>query len=217
MDSIKSKPAPELELPSSTKTVRVRAIDTTTRMACDAYAFVQPQIQGHEKLNFKTMCFLIEHEGEHILFDCGSRKDFWNGSPHTQSMIGGHVPAVEIEYGVDEILTMQGFGLQDLSMALLLSRLSSRWRTDADDRQRPSSGATGTGTISVTDPSSRLGLTLLLDLDSPRISSPVGQRIPRVQYSQATYSKPISYSGHRLSANLVPHAEATVFTNQSFH
>ncbi|KAM6510428.1 hypothetical protein FSOLCH5_010868 [Fusarium solani] len=114
MDNIKSKPAPDLELPSSTRTVRVRAIDTTTQMACDAHAFVQPQIKGHEKLNFKTMCFLIEHEGEHILFDCGSRKDFWNGSPHTQSMIGGHVPAVEIKYGVDEILTMRGFNLHDL-------------------------------------------------------------------------------------------------------
>lgn len=122
MKTIKPKPLPALDLPASDKTVRVKAIDTTTRMACDARAFVQPQVKGHEKLYLKTMCFLIEHEGksgpENILFDCGSRKDFWNGSPQTQRMIGGHVPAVEIEYGVDEVLTRGGFDLNKLSMWL---------------------------------------------------------------------------------------------------
>ncbi|CAG9946968.1 unnamed protein product [Clonostachys rosea f. rosea IK726] len=129
MESIKAKPIPALELPNSQKIVRVRAIDTTTRMACDARAFVQPQIKGHEKLNFKTMCFLIEHEGksvtEHILFDCGSRTDFWNGSPQTQRMIGGHVPAVDIKYGVDEILTQGGFDLADLKAIIW-----SHWHWD---------------------------------------------------------------------------------------
>ncbi|KAH7150757.1 beta-lactamase-like protein [Fusarium sp. MPI-SDFR-AT-0072] len=114
MGDIKSEKAPTLELPSSSKTVRVKAIDTTTRMSCDANAFVQPQIKNHERLNFKTLCFLLEHDGEFILFDCGSRKDFWNSSPQTSKMIGSHVPGLEIKSGVDEILVNQGFDLDNL-------------------------------------------------------------------------------------------------------
>ncbi|RKK10095.1 hypothetical protein BFJ65_g15395 [Fusarium oxysporum f. sp. cepae] len=114
MGDIKSEKAPTLELPSSSKTVRVQAIDTTTRMSCDANAFVQPQIKNHERLNFKTLCFLLEHDGEFILFDCGSRKDFWNSSPQTSKMIGSHVPGLEIKSGVDEILVNQGFDLDNL-------------------------------------------------------------------------------------------------------
>lgn len=119
MSEIRPEPAPQVSLPSSPSTVRVRAIDTTTRMVVDASAFVQPGIKNHEKLNFKTMCFLVEHDGssgpEHVLFDCGSRKDFWNGSPQAQGMIGDHVPDVQVEHGVDEILAMGGFSLEDLS------------------------------------------------------------------------------------------------------
>ncbi|KAL6406130.1 hypothetical protein AUP68_10693 [Ilyonectria robusta] len=120
MQEITPLPAPGLNLPPSSTMVRVQAIDTTTRMVCDAFAFVQPPIAGHEKLNFKTMCFLMEHMtpsgSEYVLFDCGSRKDFWNGSPQTKRMIGGHVPAVHIDKGVDEILTCAGFDLANLSL-----------------------------------------------------------------------------------------------------
>lgn len=123
MPDITGRPSPDLCLPASSSTVRVRAVDTTTRMTCDARAFVQPRLEGHEKLNFKTMCFLIDHAGasgtEYLLFDCGSRKDFWNGSPQTKRMIGRHVPAVEIDYGVDEILVAGGFRLADLSEEIL--------------------------------------------------------------------------------------------------
>ncbi|KAK2468907.1 hypothetical protein H9L39_19499 [Fusarium oxysporum f. sp. albedinis] len=114
MDGIKPEKPPVLELPASSKTVQVKAIDTTTRMACDARAFVQPQIKNHERLNFRTLCFLLEHDGEFILFDCGSRKDFWNSSPQTSEMIGAQVPGLEIESGVHEILVEQGFNLDDL-------------------------------------------------------------------------------------------------------
>jgi hypothetical protein len=120
MTATTTRPAPHLELPPSRNTVKVHAIDTTTRMVCDASAFVQPRIAGHDRLNFKTMCFLMEHDDpvsgtEYILFDCGSRKDFWNGSPQTQRMIGGHVPAVNVDFGVDEVLTNGGFDVRKLS------------------------------------------------------------------------------------------------------
>lgn len=109
---------PDLAIPESQHTVRVRAIDTTTRLVCDAHAFVEPPIAGHEKINMKTMCFLLEREGpdglERVLFDCGSRKEYWEGSPQACRMIGGHVPSLEVEFGVDEILSKGGVPLQSL-------------------------------------------------------------------------------------------------------
>ncbi len=111
---------PQLDLPKSSQTVCVRAIDTTTNMVCDSFAFVQPEIPLHKKFNFKTMCFLIEHKNhdktQNILFDCGARKDFWNGSPQTKRMIGGHVPGLQVDMGVDEVLENGGFDLKSLSM-----------------------------------------------------------------------------------------------------
>ncbi|KAF5617821.1 metallo-beta-lactamase superfamily [Fusarium sp. NRRL 25303] len=114
MDDIEPRKAPVLELPTSSKTIRVKAIDTTTRMACDSRAFVQPQIKNHDRLDFRTLCFLLEHDGEYVLFDCGARKDFWNSSPHTSEMIGAHVPSLEVESGVDEILVGHGYELDNL-------------------------------------------------------------------------------------------------------
>lgn len=113
------QPIPALTLPTSGKTVRVRAVDTTALLVCDAGAFVQPLVDGHEKMNMKTMCVMLDHEGpngmEHVLFDCGARKDFWNGSPQASRMIGGHVPGLDVKYGVDEILQNSGFDLSHLS------------------------------------------------------------------------------------------------------
>ena len=91
-------------------------------MACNAHAFVQPSIPNHTILNLKTMCFLLEHKSEggspseYVLFDCGSRKDYWNGSPKTCSMIANNLVGMQVEYGVDEILTASGFDLSLLSM-----------------------------------------------------------------------------------------------------
>lgn len=111
---------PQVALPPSAHTVRVRAIDTESKLVCNANAFVQPPVKGHEKLNLTTMCFLIEHEGPagtaNVLFDCGLRKDFWNTTPNIQRKIGTFVPGIEVTRGVDEILTENGFDLSKLSM-----------------------------------------------------------------------------------------------------
>lgn len=121
--TISPEKAPDLDVPPSRNTVRVRAIDTTTRMVCSADAFVEPVIKGHEALNFKTLCFLIEREGpsgtEHVLFDAGSRKDFLNGSPKTQAMIDVCIAGHEVEFGVEEILVASGLELSKLSMLRL--------------------------------------------------------------------------------------------------
>ncbi|KAJ6780906.1 hypothetical protein PWT90_03981 [Aphanocladium album] len=123
------QPAPKVALPPSANTVLVRAVDTESKMVCNADAFVQPTIAGHEKLNFTTMCFLIEHQSrsgtEHVLFDCGMRKDFWNCTPVVQSTIGSFVPGIEVARGVDEILTDKGFDLSNLK-----AMVWSHWHWD---------------------------------------------------------------------------------------
>lgn len=110
---------PDLNIPGSSNTVRVRAIDATTRMVCDAQSFVRPVLQHHEKLNFQTMCFLLEHETPHgmeyVIYDCGARKDLDNSCPQTRKMLEEHVPAVEVEFGVDEILVQGGLELSQIS------------------------------------------------------------------------------------------------------
>lgn len=118
--TISPERAPDLKLPLSSKIVRVRAIDTTTRMVCSSDAFVEPVIKGHETLNFKTLAFLVQHDGpsgtERVLFDAGSRKDFWNSTPKTQAMIKACAPGMEVEYNVEEILVASGLELSKLSM-----------------------------------------------------------------------------------------------------
>lgn len=108
-------------IPPSTQTVCVRAIDTTTRMVCNARAFVQPTISGHDNLSMTTMCFLLEHHTgagdlERVLFDFGARKDYWNSSIQACQMIGGHVAGLEVESGVNEILVAGGIDLASLSV-----------------------------------------------------------------------------------------------------
>ncbi|KAH6678771.1 beta-lactamase-like protein [Plectosphaerella plurivora] len=111
--------------------VTVRAIDTTTHLVCDATAFVQPPIAGHDRLSMRTLCFLLEHhrpghaKPELVLFDCGARKDYWAGSPQTCRMIGGHVPSLEVDAGVDEILSRGGVDPGDLRAVIW-----SHWHWD---------------------------------------------------------------------------------------
>ncbi|KAJ4159848.1 uncharacterized protein LMH87_007787 [Akanthomyces muscarius] len=138
---ISARPAPKVILPASDNIVLVRAIDTESKLVCNADAFVQPTITGHEKLNFTTMCFLIEHEAEsggteYILFDCGLRKDFWNTTPDIQRKIGSFVPGMDVRRGVDEILVDQGFDLSDLK-----AMVWSHWHWDhiGDGSKYPSS------------------------------------------------------------------------------
>ncbi|KAL2697684.1 hypothetical protein AAEP93_011588 [Penicillium crustosum] len=96
-------------LSSSESCVRVRVIDTTTNMVCQARAFLQPEMDGHEHLTLKTFCFLIEHENlnRKILFDLGARTDLESFAPRLQEMIEG------IEVTVDEAVhtTLENAGI----------------------------------------------------------------------------------------------------------
>lgn len=102
--------APVANLPPGTSTVAVRAVNTTTDIVVDAQAFVHPVQSGHERLNLPGVAFLLEHPTLHrrILFDCGSRKDFWKFSPRVKARLLVAIPGLRVTQGMDEILTGQG-------------------------------------------------------------------------------------------------------------
>lgn len=76
------KPAPKLNVPSSTATVSVRVINTTSVGKANAQIILQPHIDGHDTLEFPCLSFLITNDkGNKILFDLGIRKDFKTGLP----------------------------------------------------------------------------------------------------------------------------------------
>ncbi|CAI7607627.1 unnamed protein product [Penicillium glandicola] len=85
-----------LSLPQSDHIVRVKMLDTTTNLTAQARVFVEPPVAGHETLNFKAFAFLIENErtGKKVMFDLGTRKDYWNLAP-----------AVVQEFGLDSLMT----------------------------------------------------------------------------------------------------------------
>ncbi|CAK7202831.1 hypothetical protein SEUCBS139899_005558 [Sporothrix eucalyptigena] len=131
MGDIRPKPPPVLNLPASSSTVRVQAVDSTTRMSCNAHAFVRPPIENHTTLNLTTLCFLIEHKSgdglpsEFVLFDCGSRKDYWNSSPQTKEMIATNLVGMQVDYNMDEILMASGLDFKQLK-----SVIWSHWHWD---------------------------------------------------------------------------------------
>ena len=115
-DDIKAKAAPGLNLPKSSNTVEISIINTTTNLVAPAKSFVQPIIKGHETINMPTFSFIIKHKGsgKTILFDIGSRKDWWNFAPTVNSLIRAVIPGLNIAKGVDEILTEGGVNIQDV-------------------------------------------------------------------------------------------------------
>ena len=107
---------PTHNIPASTSTIHIKAINTTSDLLCSAEGFVTPIIPGHENLNLPTLCFLLENKnlGKSVLFDCGSRKDFWNFPPVVKQMLRDIVPGLRVEKSVDEILREAKYDLDKL-------------------------------------------------------------------------------------------------------
>ncbi|RSM04454.1 hypothetical protein CEP52_006858 [Fusarium oligoseptatum] len=90
---ISPKTAPSLVLPPGKVICQVSAVDTTANLAVPSDTLVQPPIPGHELMNFPTIAFLItHHSGDHVMFDLGTRKDFWNLPPPTAAIIDTKIP-----------------------------------------------------------------------------------------------------------------------------
>jgi len=116
MASIKPKPHLDLNLPVSSSTVTVHAINTTLNMFCKTFPFLSPVIPGHEHLNFPTFAFLIDNKtlGKKVLFDLGGRKDYWNYAPHTLGLLRASSAGMEVTKSVDEILVDAGIELNSI-------------------------------------------------------------------------------------------------------
>ncbi|PLN80406.1 beta-lactamase-like protein [Aspergillus taichungensis] len=107
----------ELDLPQSDHTVRVRLVDTTTVMTVDALAFVDPVQKHHEHLNLTDVAFLIENDitGERVMFDLGTRKDYWNLPPITLQRGSRILSGLRIDQDVTEVLEGNGVELDTIS------------------------------------------------------------------------------------------------------
>ncbi|KAK5118481.1 hypothetical protein LTR62_002996 [Meristemomyces frigidus] len=79
-------PASNINLPVSSATVTVQALDTTLCLYVRSANFLDPVIPGHEAYNCPVLAFLVTHTAANgsirrVLFDAGGRKDYWNYSP----------------------------------------------------------------------------------------------------------------------------------------
>ena len=107
---VQAKPHPSLNLPKGDSTVEVHIINTTTDIVLPAGLFVHPVQKGHESLNMPTFAFLVTNKqlGKTILFDLGSRKDWWNSAPAVYAAIKHGITGLNIPKNINEILKEGG-------------------------------------------------------------------------------------------------------------
>lgn len=118
---------PDLKIPSSSTTVKVRIIDTTTSIdGIKLGPFVQPEIKGHEVLKCPAFSFLIEHaSGRKLLFDLGVRKDYENMAPRIVDRMKNGGWKVTVKQGVREQLEANGVEGKDIEAIIW-----SHWHWD---------------------------------------------------------------------------------------
>lgn len=97
---------PDLKVPPSHSTVRVRIIDTTTYLeGLPAAYFFAPEIPGHSTASGPSYSFLIEHgSSRSLLFDLGIRKDWQNLPPAIANLIKFLKCTIGVQKGVREQL-----------------------------------------------------------------------------------------------------------------
>ena len=105
-----------LNIPDSASTVRVRMLDTTAVMTIKSESFITPVQPGHELINVTDVAFLIEHQssGKKLMFDLGTRKDYWNLPPVIQKRLGDVIPSLAVERDASEILQQHGVPLNEI-------------------------------------------------------------------------------------------------------
>ena len=105
-------------LPSGQHTVTLRAINAGADLVCATKSFVEPVIDGHETLNLPTLVWLIENNrtGQKIIFDNGTRKDFWNLAPAAQDVLRLCIPHMHVGTDVPTVLEQAGHVLNEICM-----------------------------------------------------------------------------------------------------
>lgn len=105
-------------IPDSDHTVRVRLLDSTTYLTGIANVFVDPVVAGHEIFSFYDFAFLIEHErlGKKVMFDLGTRKDYWNLAPAVQQVFGTSsvMTGMKVDKDVADVLVDGGVKLNEI-------------------------------------------------------------------------------------------------------
>lgn len=110
---------PSFELPSSTKVVDIRVIDSTARLRIPMKTFVKDHVPGHDFLECPAYSFLIEHSsGQKLIFDLGLRKDIAASPPAVlQSFIAESEKSgasVTVDTDVASILKEASVDLNDI-------------------------------------------------------------------------------------------------------
>lgn len=111
---------PPWQLPAGSATVKVRPINTTTDMQLESIGFFEPVIPGLETFSLTTLAFLLDHpnSGKKVLFDAGSRKDFWNFPPVVYGLILNAAVGLKVEKNVSEILEEKGIDLRQINSVI---------------------------------------------------------------------------------------------------
>jgi glyoxylase-like metal-dependent hydrolase (beta-lactamase superfamily II) len=122
-----AKEAPSLNIPTSSSTCQLSIINTTCDIAVPPHYLVEPKIEGHEWLNQPTFSFYIKHEifGKELLFDLGTRADWWNSVPHINDLISNHIPGFRVKEDVVDILVRGNVNLKSIDAFVL-----SHWHFD---------------------------------------------------------------------------------------
>lgn len=109
-----------LDIPISDAIARVQMIDTTGSIVVNAESFIEPSQRGHDfssiPLNLPVAAFLIEHatSGKKVLFDLGTRVDYWNLPAIWQKLIINYAPGLRVDKDIKEILQEKGTALGDI-------------------------------------------------------------------------------------------------------
>ncbi|CAI7627100.1 hypothetical protein PCG10_002394 [Penicillium crustosum] len=111
-----------MDIPLSDNIVRVKLLDTTTYLTGKAFVFVDPVVPGHETFSFYDLAFFIENEaqGKKVMFDLGTRKDYWNLAPAVQRVFGADtvMDGIRVEKDVSEILEDGGVALESINSCI---------------------------------------------------------------------------------------------------
>jgi glyoxylase-like metal-dependent hydrolase (beta-lactamase superfamily II) len=126
-DHIKPQKAPPLNLPKGSEICELSIINTTCDLTVPSWTLTEPLIKGHEWLNLPTYSFHLKHakSGKQILFDLGSRKDWYNHPPSVVPVLDSHVPGNRVKKEIIEILGEGGIDIKDIDAFVL-----SHWHFD---------------------------------------------------------------------------------------
>jgi len=139
---------PLFRVPPGTETVRVRIIDTTTRLGKLPLDFLmQPPMEGMNYMpEMPAWSFLIEHSsGQKLLFDLAVPKDWRSFSPFILQILDKVKSEITVKYDVIDILKNNNIAADQISgiiwryvlttpeqfiMPKLMNTLCSHWHFD---------------------------------------------------------------------------------------